>query len=179
MTTYDFVFNALGLRDWCDAAKIEKNPMSMAELLAKNTGHDKLETQWWEVPFPSMDTLNKTCANFPQSRDLTAAVEQSFLAVKDLLRLVLDPLTQPLSWLLESTLIMFDVTPWWIVITVLMAIVYYASKSLKLVSLVLICISFLAAIDHYNHAIQNTCYYFRLCIFMCSVWYSNWYCYVP
>ena len=64
MTTYDFVFNALGLRDWCDATKIEKNPMSMAELLAKNTGHDKLETQWWEVPFPSMDTLNKTCANF-------------------------------------------------------------------------------------------------------------------
>ena len=166
MTTYDFVFNALGLRDWCDATKIEKNPMSMAELLAKNTGHDKLETQWWEVPFPSMDTLNKTCANFPQSRDLTAAVEQSFLAVKDLLRLVLDPLTQPLSWLLESTLIMFDVTPWWIVITVLMAIVYYASKSLKLVSLVLICISFLAAIDHYNHAIQTLAIIF-VCAFLC------------
>jgi glycine betaine/proline transport system permease protein len=37
----------------------------------------------------------------PQSRDFTASVEAGFLEVKDVLKLVLDPLTQPLSWLLE------------------------------------------------------------------------------
>ena len=167
MATYDFIFNALGLRDWCDVAKQGSDrPMSMAELLAKSKGQSDIEFSIWELPFPSLDALNKSCASFPQSRDLTAGVEQSFLAIKGALRFVLDPMTQPLSWILESALIAFEVTPWWLMIPILMAIVYITSKSLKLVYFVATCIIFLAAIDHYDHAIQTLAIIF-VCAFLC------------
>ena len=127
-----------------------------------------------------MDTLNKTCANFPQSRDLTAAVEQSFLAVKDLLRLVLDPLTQPLSWLLEiNTNNVLMLLHGVLLSPFLMAIVYYASKSLKLVSLVLIWHQLFSRYRPLQSRYSNTCYYFRLCILCVLFGVSNWYCYVP
>jgi glycine betaine/proline transport system permease protein len=155
MATYDFVFDFLSLRGWCDAGKTGDRPMSMAELLAKNKGQDNVEVPWWDIPFPSLDALNKACANFPQSRDVTTGVEQGFLAIKDAMRFVLDPMTQPLSWILESALLFFQGTPWWIMIPILMAVVYFASKSLKLVVFVTVCIAFLAAIDHYDYAIQT------------------------
>ena len=169
MATYDFVFNAIGLRDWCDAAKAgNERPMSMAELLAKSKGQSGVETSWWEFPFPSLDALNKACAAFPQSRDVTVGVEKSFLAIKDSLRFVFDPMTQPLSWALEWALTLFQGTPWWIMIPILMAIVYFASKSVRLVFFVAACIAFLAFIDHYDHAIQTLAIIF-VCAFLCVV----------
>jgi len=169
MATYDFVFNAIGLRDWCDAAKAGNDrPMSMAELLAKSKGQSGVETSWWEFPFPSLDALNKACAAFPQSRDVTVGVEKSFLAIKDSLRFVFDPMTQPLSWALEWALALFQATPWWIMIPILMAIVYFASKSVRLVFFVAACIAFLAFIDHYDHAIQTLAIIF-VCAFLCVV----------
>ena len=169
MATYDFVFNAIGLRDWCDAAKAGNDrPMSMAELLAKSKGQSEVETSWWEFPFPSLDALNKACAAFPQSRDVTVGVEKSFLAIKDSLRFVFDPMTQPLSWALEWALALFQATPWWIMIPILMAIVYFASKSVRLVFFVAACIAFLAFIDHYDHAIQTLAIIF-VCAFLCVV----------
>jgi len=169
MATYDFVFNAIGLRDWCDAAKAGNDrPMSMAELLAKSKGQSEVETSWWEFPFPSLDALNKACAALPQSRDVTVGVEKSFLAIKDSLRFVFDPMTQPLSWALEWALALFQATPWWIMIPILMAIVYFASKSVRLVFFVAACIAFLAFIDHYDHAIQTLAIIF-VCAFLCVV----------
>jgi len=167
MATYDFIFNALGLREWCDAGKSGGDrPMSMAELLAKSKGQENVEVSWWELPFPSLDAFNRACASFPQSRDVTVGVEKSFLAIKDALRFVLDPLTQPLSWILESALALFQVTPWWMMIPILLAIVYFASKSVRLVVFVAACIGFLAAIDHYDHAIQTLAIIF-VCAFLC------------
>jgi glycine betaine/proline transport system permease protein len=167
MATYDIVFGSLGLREWCDAGKAGGDrPMSMAELLAKSKGQESIEVSLWEFPFPSLDALNKACANFPQSRDVTAGVEKSFLAIKDVLRFVLDPMTQPLSWILETTLAGFKFTPWWVVIPILMAIVYLASKSCKLVIFVTTCLTFLSIIDHYNHAIQTLAIIF-VCAFLC------------
>ena len=169
MATYDFVFNAISLRDWCDAAKAGNDrPMSMAELLAKSKGQSEVETSLWEFPFPSLDALNKACAAFPQSRDVTVGVEKSFLAIKDSLRFVFDPMTQPLSWALEWTLALFQATPWWIMIPILMAIVYLASKSVRLMFFVAACIAFLAFIDHYDHAIQTLAIIF-VCAFLCVV----------
>ncbi len=169
LTTYDSVFNAINLRNWCDAAKAGNDrPMSMAELLAKSKGQSGVETSWWELPFPSLDALNKACAAFPQSRDVTVGVEKGFLAIKDSLRFVLDPMTQPLSWILEWALSLFQATPWWVMIPVLMAIVYIASKSWRLVFFVTACIAFLAFIDHYEHAIQTLAIIF-VCAFLCVV----------
>ena len=165
MATYDFIFDGLGLRAWCDLAKQGGDrPMSMAELLAKSRGQSGEELSLWEFPFPSMDTLHKACPNFPQSRDLTAGLEQAFLAIKSVLRFVLDPMTQPLSWILEAALVGFEGMPWWIMIPVLMGVVYFASKSVKLVGFVALCLMFLAAIDLYDYAIQTLAI-----IFVCAV----------
>ncbi len=43
MAHYDGVFNALGLRDWCDADK-QDGPMTMAQLMAQAKGADPNET---------------------------------------------------------------------------------------------------------------------------------------
>ncbi len=165
MAYYDGVFNALGLREWCDADKKE-GPLSMAELMSRARGEDSVERDWWDIPFPSMDALNDACGKFPQSRDLTKGVEDGFLAIKDGLRVVLDPLTQPLSWILQYALEIFQVTPWWVMVPILMAVVYVASKSFKLVAFVTACIAFLAAIDHYDYAMQTLAIIF-VCAFLC------------
>ncbi|HKK37580.1 MAG TPA: glycine/betaine ABC transporter permease, partial [Paracoccaceae bacterium] len=83
MATYDGIFDALGLRGWCDAAEQGGGggAMSMADLL--NKGGD--DTTFWQTPFPSLDTLNKACAAMPRTRDLTKGVEEGFLAIKDAL----------------------------------------------------------------------------------------------
>src|SRR6056300_1780883 len=100
MAFYDGLFNTLGLKGWCgDAAS--NAPMSMAELLAKSSGK---EAKGEFFPFPSLDNLNESCPGIIQSRDVTKGIENGFLAAKPGLKAVLDPITQPLSWLLDGAL---------------------------------------------------------------------------
>ncbi|MCE8515001.1 ABC transporter permease subunit [Ruegeria pomeroyi] len=164
MATYDFLFNSLGLRDWCDAGKSGEATLSMADLLAKAGG--KTETTLFNLPFPSLDELNKACAAFAKSRDVTKGVEDAFLAAKGALRFVLDPLTQPLSWMLEFALATFEATPWWIMMPLLALVVYFASRSMRLVGFVMACLVFLAFVDHYDHAMQTLAIIF-VCAFLC------------
>ncbi len=164
MATYDFLFDALGLRAWCDSGKSADGPVSMADLLAK-TGKTT-ETTIWDLPFPSLDSLNDACGAIAQSRDLTKGVGDGFLAIKGVLRFVLDPLTQPLSWILDGTLSAFEAAPWWIMFPVLMVVVFVASKSLRLVGFVTACLALLAFIDHYDHAMQTLAIIF-VCAFLC------------
>ena len=164
MATYDFLLNGLGLRDRCDAGKTGDAPLSMADLLARNGG--ETETSLWNLPFPSLDALNDACSQIAQTRDLTSGVENGFLAIKNDLRFVLDPITQPLSWILEFTLNLFEVTPWWIMFPVLMLVVYLATKSGRLVGFVTICLGFLAGIDHYEAAMQTLAIIF-VCASLC------------
>ena len=146
MATYDFLFNSLGLRDWCDAGKTE--------------------TSLFNLPFPSLDELNRACAAFAKSRDVTKGVEEGFLAAKGVLRFVLDPLTQPLSWMLEFALATFEATPWWIMMPLLALVVFFASRSMRLVGFVMACLMFLAFVDHYDHAMQTLAIIF-VCAFLC------------
>ena len=162
MATYDFLFDMFGLRDWCDAGKTGDAPKSMADLLAR-AGVGEEQTIL-DLPFPSLNELNKACGSIAQSRDVTKGVENSFLAVKDALRVVLDPLTQPLSWILDYTLAAFEATAWWLMFPLLMVVVYLASKSLRLVVFVTACLLFLAFVDHYDHAMQTLAI-----IFVCAV----------
>lgn len=164
MATYDFVFDGLGLREWCDAGKASDTPLSMADLLAQGGAGEK--TSLWNLPFPSLDALNDACSRISQSRDVTKGVENGFLAIKDALRFVLDPITQPLSWTLDSALAVFEAAPWWIMFPVLMLVVYIASKSVRLVTFVTCCFAFLAVIDHYDHAMQTLAIIF-VCAFLC------------
>ncbi|MDO6441408.1 proline/glycine betaine ABC transporter permease [Marinobacter sp. 2_MG-2023] len=165
MATYDSLFSALGLKEWCAEGKSD-GPMSMADLLAKTKGSDAEPESLWDLPFPSMDTLNESCAAFPQSRELTKGLEQGFLAIKDNLSLVLDPLTQPLSWFLDSALYGMLNTPWWIVIPLMLAIVFVVTKSWKLVLFVGVSIGLLAFIDYYEYAMQTLAIIF-VCAFLC------------
>ncbi len=166
MATYDFLFDGLGLRDWCDAGKTGDAPLSMADLLAK--GGAAKETAWWELPFPSLDALNEACGRIAQSRDTTKGVEDGFLAIKDALRFVLDPITQPLSWILEFALLAFEAAPWWVMFPLLMAVVYLATRSVRLIGFVTACLAFLAFIDHYGFAMQTLAIIF-VCAFLCVV----------
>ena len=148
MATYDGVFDALGLREWCDAGASD-GPMSMAALLAKAKGGDVV-TPWYDIPFPSLDNLNKSCDAIARTRDMTAGVEQLCLDLKDALKFVLDPITQPLSWLLDGSLSLFGALPWWVLIPAILVLVVYASRSVGVTLFVAISFLFLAFIDHYS-----------------------------
>lgn len=159
MATYDWLFSALGLKDWC-AQDNSGGPMTMAELLAKSgkktaEGAEETSASFWELPFPSLDALNKSCDSVARTRDMTTWVEELFLSVKDPLKVVLDPITQPLSWALDGSLWLFQTVPWFIVIPLLLLAVWGATKSLKLVGFVAISFLFMAFIDHYVPAIQT------------------------
>ena len=165
MAYYDSFFDRLGLRDWCDAGKSgDGGPVSMADLLSR--AGVETEESAFNVPFPSLDELHKACSAIGQSRDVTAGVENGFLAIKDVLRFVLDPLTQPLSWLLEFALSTVEATPWWIMFPILALVVFLASKSWKLVVFVMACIGFLAFVDHYDHAMQTLAVIY-VCALLC------------
>lgn len=166
MATYQSAFNALGLKDWCAGDGGGNALMSMAQLLAKNSGDKVADTSLWDLPFPSLDALHKACPAWPQSRELTKGLEHAFLNVKDSLSLVLDPITQPLSWCLDGALYVMQNTPWWIVIPVLMAVVFLVTKSWKLVGLVAASILLLAFIDYYTYAMQTLAIIF-VCAFLC------------
>ncbi len=138
----------------------------MADLLAQSGGEGDKKASLWDLPFPSLDALNDSCEKIIQTRDLTKGVEQGFLAIKDALRFVLDPLTQPLSWLLEFALTVFETAPWWMMLPILIIIVYLASKSVRLAVFVAVCLAFLAGIDHYEYAMQTLAIIF-VCAFLC------------
>ncbi len=165
MATYDVLFSALGLEKWC-ASSESSAPMSMQDLLTKNRGGDAEPESLWDVPFPSMDALNEACGSFPQSRELTKGLEEGFLAIKDSLSIVLDPITQPLSWLLDGTLYGMLNTPWWIVIPLLLLVVFVVTRSWKLVGFVAGCLVLLAFIDYYEYAMQTLSIIF-VCAFLC------------
>ena len=170
MATYDFIFNGLGLRGWCGEADTSGGPMTMAELLARSNGGSASEgvtfDDIWNLPFPSLDALNEACPEIARTRDMTTGVEDAFLAAKDSLKVVLDPLTQPLSWMLEGALYVSQATPWWLMIPLLALVAYLASRRWSLVALVLGTFSFLAFIDHYDYAMQTLSIIF-VCALLC------------
>lgn len=170
MATYDFVFDKLGLRDWCGERATGDAPMTMAELLAGGTSDDADTGSSFSdiinVPFPSLDTLNQACPAMARTRDMTAGVEDGFLAIKDGLKFVLDPITQPLSWLLDGALYVFQTVPWLIMIPILSMIVYFAARSWRLVGFVMMTLCFLAFIDHYTFAMETLSIIF-VCAALC------------
>lgn len=167
MATYEPVFSTLGLESWCESgATTSSGPVSMADLLAKNAGTDVPPPSIWKLPFPSMDELHEACGAFPQSRALTKGIEDGFLGIKDTLSLVLDPLTQPLSWFLEASLWLFETTPWWLMIPALLVVVMFVSRSGKLVIFVGASLLLLAFIDYYTFSVQTLAIIF-VCAFLC------------
>lgn len=107
------------------------------------------------MPFPSLDTLHEACPAIPRSRDLTAGLESWFLDIKDPLKFVLDPITQPLSWAIDGALAGILALPWWLVITVFLVVVHFVTRSAKVTLLVAISFFALAFIDHYVYAMQT------------------------
>ncbi|MES9904242.1 MAG: ABC transporter permease subunit [Sedimenticola sp.] len=154
MAAYDAVFNTLGLRDWCDSGTTE-GPMTMSQLLAKSQGKDELDRAWHDIPFPSLDTLHESCGAIDRTRDMTNGLERYFLDIKENLKLVLDPLTQPLSWLLDGSLYLFTNTPWWVLIPILLFLVLRATRSVPVTIFVALSFFFLALIDHYSYAVET------------------------
>ena len=167
MATYDFLFDTLNLRGWCDAAAGEGGPVTMADLMNRASGGNA-EVSAWDTPFPSLDALHEACPAILQSRDLTSGLEQGFLDIKDTLKVVVDPLTQPLSWALNDTLWLMQAVPWWIMIPVLMLISWLVGRSMKLVGLVAACFAFLAFIDYYDYTMQTLAIIF-VCAVICVV----------
>ena len=158
MATYDFIFDGLGLRGWCGESG--GGTMSMQDLIAKRSGE---APSVWETPFPSLDNLHDACPAIAQTRQLTTGLENGFLGMKDSLKFVLDPITQPLSWFLSGALNLFQTVPWSIMIPALLIVVFLASRSSRLVVTVATMILFLAFIDHYDYAMQTLAI-----IFVCS-----------
>ena len=152
MATYDWFFNMLGLRDWCDAGT-SKAPMSMADLLNK-TGNAEAPP-FYDIPFPSLDALNEACGQITQTRDVVKGLEEGFLAVRPALRTILDPITQPLSWMLDGTLYVFSEAPWFVIIAAILVVVWYATRSLSVVLFNLFCLSFFALVDHFEPAMET------------------------
>jgi glycine betaine/proline transport system permease protein len=160
MLSYKNIFDSLGLREWCDESK-SNSLMSLSQLRGDII-------QWWELPFPSLDNLHKACSAIPQTRDLTSSLEAGFLVIRPSLRLVLDPLTQPLSWALEYTLLFFTTMPWWVLVPLILLSTQFATKSLRITLLVAICFVFFLFIDHYEYAIQTLSIIF-VCTILCTL----------
>lgn len=161
MANYEGAVSALGLEEWCSSGSTD-GPMTMAELMAQSG--NAAETSGWDVPFPSLDVLHKACSPIPRARDMTDWVEQGFLNIKDPLKQVLDPLTAPLGWALDSSLALFEALPWYVLIPLLLLVVWGATRSLRLVALVGVSFLFLAFINHYVPAVQTLSI-----IFVCTV----------
>jgi len=162
MAFYDKVFDLLGWREWCDADKTG-GTTSMADLLAKAKGGED-DGSWWDIPFPSLDNLHNACDALSRTNDMTSGVEQFFLNIKGALKIVLDPLTQPLSWLLDGSLAFFSTLPWWVLIPAILVGTFYASRNVGVTVFVAISFFFLAFIDHYSYAIETLSI-----IFVCTI----------
>lgn len=167
MATYDGLFDALGLRDWCDAGGGGGGPMSMAELMARASGGMAVQAgSWWDLPLPSLNNLHAACGAVWQTRDLTLGLERAFLSARDALRIVLDPATQPLSWMLRQMIWLLVATPWFIMLPVLLAVTWAVARSCRVVALVAVSLGFLAFVDHYTEAMQTLAIIF-VCAFIC------------
>ncbi|WP_264210594.1 ABC transporter permease [Leisingera thetidis] len=166
MAFYDGLFDALGLREWCDQGA-GGGPMSMTQLLGQVNGKTE-DPASITFPFPSLDTLHESCLQIAQTREMTAAIERMFLAAKDGLKLVLDPLTQPLSWALDSALFVFSAAPWWILVPLLVLLVWVLSRSSAVTGFVLGAFVFLGFIDHLDVAMQTLSIIF-VCTGICVV----------
>ncbi|PRY93150.1 glycine betaine/proline transport system permease protein [Hasllibacter halocynthiae] len=164
MAFYDRAFDALGLREWCDGGATG-GPMTMAELLARSRGEAAGDAPF-SLPFPSLDNLHDACGAIPRTRDFTAAIEDGFLAAKDAIKVVLDPLTQPLSWALDGALELFTWIPWWILIPLLVLATWGASKSRGVTLFVALSFLFLGFVDHLDVAIQTLAIIF-VCTTLC------------
>lgn len=151
MAFYDKLFSALGLSEWCGTSD-DKAPLSLADLAAQAGGE---EASGPLVPIPSFDNLHESCNSVWQSRDVTNGIEDGFLAAKPALKTVLDPITQPLSWMLDGALWLFEAMPWFIMVPFLVAISWYASRSRPVTIFVAVSIMLLALVDHYDVAMQT------------------------
>ena len=151
MAFYDKLFSALGLSDWCGTSD-DNAPLSLADLAAQAGGEKTSEPFF---PIPSFDNFHESCNRIWQSRDVTNGIEKGFLAAKPVLKNVLDPITQPLSWMLDSALWLFEAMPWFIMVPLLVAISWYASRSRPVTIFVAIAIMLLALVDHYDVAMQT------------------------
>lgn len=156
--SYSSLFDSIGLRSWCDEDK-KTSLMSLSKMKAE-------EPQWYDVKFPSLDSLNEACSKIPQTRDFTAGIEDAFLAVRPALRSVLDPLTQPLSWMLDGALYLFTTAPWWLLVPLLAALAYFATRSMKSVILTASILLLFLFIDHYSFAMQTMAIIF-VCTLLC------------
>lgn len=163
MTAYESVFDDLGLRSWCDASS-ESNVATMAELMTR-LGQSEDSLSIWNFPPPTLDSLNAACGAIPRTRDFTEAVEQGFLNIKGPLKVVLDPLTQPLSWAIDSALYAMLAMPWWLVLFALVFLVYFAARSVRITLFVMVSLLFLTFVDHYEVAIQTLAIIF-VCTFI-------------
>ena len=151
MAFYDKLFSALGLSEWCGTSD-DKAPLSLADLAAQAGGEKTSEPFF---PIPSFDNFHESCNRIWQSRDVTNGIEEGFLAAKPVLKNVLDPITQPLSWMLDSALWLFEAMPWFIMVPLLVAISWYASRSRPVTIFVAVSIMLLAVVDHYDVAMQT------------------------
>ncbi|MBW8638142.1 ABC transporter permease subunit [Hoeflea sp. WL0058] len=167
MAYYDGLFDALGLREWCDADK-STGPMTMAELLKQTKGDAEESVSIADIPFPSLDNLNAACHAIPRTRDMTNGVANAFLDVKDALKVVLDPVTQPLSWALDGSLYIFQAIPWFILIPLFILAVWFATRNVAMLWLVGLSMAFLALIDHYSYSVQTLSIIF-VCTVLCVV----------
>ncbi len=152
---YEWIFNALGMSEACSR---DSGPLMSLTALRKE------EPSLWDLPFPSLDTLNAACAAVPRTRDFTAALQDGFLYIRPALRSVLDPLTQPLSWMLDGALTLFVEMPWWILVPLLILASKLLSHSYKVASIVAVSFLFLLFVDYYEYAIQTLSI-----IFVCTV----------
>jgi glycine betaine/proline transport system permease protein len=128
--------------------------MSMAQLLAQAKG-DEAAADGPALPFPSLDELHEACHAIGQTRDVTEGLENGFLAIRGELKAVLDPLTQPLSWMLDSALFLFEAAPWWVMIPALVLFSWVVSRSRPVTAFVAFVLLFFAGIDHYEVAMQT------------------------
>ncbi len=140
--------------------------MTMAELLAKTKGQNVDDIGGAAFPFPSLDNLHEACGQMPRTREFTAGVEDAFLEAKDVLKLVLDPITQPLSWLLDGALWLFTWLPWWALLPLMLAGAWQATKSRTVIALIAGSFLFLGLIDHFDYAIQTLSIIF-VCTSLC------------
>lgn len=165
MAAYDKLFDRLGLRAWCDGADTG-GPVSMADLLARRRGTSAGGEEAGSLPFPSLDELHRACAAIPQSRDLTVGLERGFLDIRNVLRVVIDPLTQPLSWMLREALWVMTTTPWWVMLPLLLLLSWLVSRSWQVLGFVALSLGLLAFVDHYVEAMQTLAIIF-VCAFIC------------
>ena len=165
MASYSAWFDQLGLRSWCDAGGVS-DPVSMQDLINLNRGNTA--RSWWDIPFPSLDNLHSACRAIGSTRDMATGIENGFLAIKDNLKIVLDPLTQPLSWILNGSLHAFGVIPWWVLIPALLLLVWLVSRAVGVTIFVAVSFIFIAFIGYYSYAVETLSIIF-VCTLLCII----------